>query len=254
MSSSEIIKSFGFDCIDLPDSAGNVIHCINTPFQYFDGNGISIYAEKVGEELLRFFDAGTTIFHMAGSGIHFRTKRCIKPIEKIVNEAGASLSDDGEISYITPINEAAKGFGKTLNAIINIANWESENVGISSDITTLVAEVEMYLRQINPKEEIQFEQKLNGISGRDNTFDFLLMGELIDVVSSHPQSTAAEVKKLADIRGVRSQMAIPIKVIIDDRINPQRASQEALIISRFADVLLLTNLFKKLPTLNQTIN
>lgn len=245
MNCTEIIKSLGLDCIILPSSDGKPIHCISTPFDYFDGDGIHLYAEELGG-LVRFFDAGDTLFHVAGSGIKFRDKRSIKPIQKLVEEAGAQLSEGGEISTLATSEDSREGFRKTLTAILNIAGWEAENAGVSTDVTSLASEVEIYLREWKPDHEFLYDQPLAGISGRSHSFSFLIDGELIDVVSSAPQSTASEIRKLADIRGIPSQADTPIRVIIDDRSNSERARQEALILSRFADTWLLTALQNKI--------
>lgn len=241
MNCAEIIKSLGLNCKILPASDGKPIHCISTPFDYFDGDGIHLYAEELGD-LVRFFDAGDTLFHVVGSGIKFRDKRSIKPIKKLVEDAGAMLSDDGEISALSPTGDSREGFKKTLAAILNVAAWEAENSGISTDVTSLTSEVEIYLREWKPEHEFLYEQPLAGISGRSHFFSFLVDGELIDVVSSAPQSTASEIRKLADIRGIPSQANTHIRVIIDDRGNPERAREEAMILSRFADTWLLTAL------------
>ena len=120
MNCTEIIKSLGLDCIILPSSDGKPIHCISTPFDYFDGDGIHLYAEELGGRV-RFFDAGDTLFHVAGSGIKFRDKRSLKPIQKLVEEAGAQLSEGGEISTLATSEDSREGFRKTLTAILNIA-------------------------------------------------------------------------------------------------------------------------------------
>lgn len=241
MNCAEIIKSLGLNCKILPASDGKPIHCISTPFDYFDGDGIHLYAEELGD-LVRFFDAGDTLFHVVGSSIKFKDKRSIKPIKKLVEDAGAMLSDDGEISMLAPTKDSREGFKKTLAAILNVAAWEAENAGISTDVTSLTSEVEIYLREWKPRHEVLLEQPLTGISGRPHSFSFLIDGELIDVVSSLPQATAAEIRKLADIRGIPSQADTRIRIIIDDRNNAERAHEEALILSRFADVLPFTAL------------
>lgn len=241
MNCTELLKSLGLSCKILPSFDGKPIHCISTPFEYFDGDGIHLYAEELGG-FMRFFDAGDTLFHVAGSGIKFRDKRSIKPIQKLVEEAGAQLSEDGEISALATSKDSKEGFRKALTAILNIAGWEAENTGISTDVTSLVNEVEIYLREWKSGYELLRDQPLAGISGRAHSFSFLIDGELIDVVSSAPQSTSSEIRKLADIRGIPSQVDTPIRVIIDDRSNSERARQEALIISRFADTWLLTSL------------
>jgi len=241
MNCTELLKSLGLNCKTLPSSDGKPIHCISTPFEYFDGDGIHLYAEELGG-LMRFFDAGDTLFHVAGSGIKFRDKRSIRPIQKLVEEAGAQLSEGGEISTLVTSKDSRDGFRKTLIAILNIVGWEAENSGISIDVTSLASEVEIYLREWKPNHEFLYDQPLAGISGRAHSFSFLVDGELIDVVSSAPQSTASEIRKLADVRGIPSQADTPIRVVIDDRNNSERARQEALILSRFADTWLLSAL------------
>jgi hypothetical protein len=235
-------------CRTLPTVDGAPVHCISTPFQYFDGDAVHLFAEEMGE-LVRFFDSGDTLFHASGSSINFKDKRGMKPLQRIVGDAGATLSDDGEISALAPKTDARNGFRKVMSAVLGIVSWEAENAGISTDATNLASEVEVYLREWKPKRDFLYEQPLSGISGRDHTFAFLLDGELIDVVSSSPQSTAAEVRKLADVRGIPSQSDTQIRVIIDDRVSPKRAQQEAMILSRFADVWLLSALQEtvKLP-------
>ena len=131
-------------------------------------------------------------------------------------------------------------------AVLSIASWEADNIGMSTDATTLTSEVEIYLRAWKPHHNILLDQPQTGISGRSHEFSFLVDGELIDVVSSMPQATAAEVRKLADVRGIPSQTETPIRIILDDRPNLARAKQEAMILSRFADVMFLTALQDKI--------
>lgn len=241
MDCNELFNSIGFRCRTLPAVDEKPIHCITTPFQYFDGDGVHLYAENLGR-FMRFFDSGDTMFHLYGSGIKFRNKRSIKSLQKLVTAAGAEMSDDGEISALVPVEDGQDGFRRAVAAILSVTQWEAENAGFSSDIVNLAAEVEIYLREWKPGHQVLVDQPLSGISGRPHKFAFMIDGELIDVVSSRPQSTAAEVRKLADVRGIRSQSEVPITVIIDDRPSPIRAKQEALILSRFADVMLLTSL------------
>lgn len=244
MNCNELFNSIGFRCRTLPAVDDKPIHCITTPFQYFDGDGVHLYAENLGR-FMRFFDSGDTMFHLYGSGIKFRNKRSIKPLQKLVAAAGAEMSDDGEISALVPLEDGQDGFKRAMAAILSIAQWESDNVGFSTDIVSLAAEVEIYLREWKFGHEVLVDQPLSGISGRPHKFAFMIDDELIDVVSSSPQATAAEVRKLADVRGIRSQSEVPILVVIDDRPNLERAKQEAMILSRFADVMLLTALREK---------
>jgi hypothetical protein len=244
MDCTQLFNSIGFRCRILPAVDGKPIHCITTPFRYFDGDGVHLYAENLGR-FMRFFDSGDTMFHLYGSGIKFRSKRSIKPLQKLVTSAGAEMSDDGEISALVPLEDGQDGFRRAMAAVLSVTHWEADNAGFSSDIVNLAAEVEIYLREWKLGHEVLIDQPLVGISGRPHKFAFMIDGELIDVVSSVPQSTAAEVRRLADVRGIRSQSDVPILVVIDDRPNPVRAKQEAMILSRFADVMLLTALQEK---------
>jgi hypothetical protein len=252
MNCTELFESMGFRCRHLTQSSGEVVHCISTPFEHFDGDGVHVFAEEIGPTV-RIFDAGDTMFHIAGSGIKFRDNRSIVPLRKMVRDAGAELSEDGEISALAASANVQAAFRSVITAILGLAGWESENAGMTADTTTLAAEVEMYLRQWKPGKDLLRDQPMSGISGRSHEFHFLLDGELIDVVSSRPQSTASEVRKLVDVRGITVNSSVDIRVIIDDRGNEERARQEALILSRFADVWMLSSLQSKIagPT---TIN
>lgn len=244
MNCSQLFTSIGFKCRRLVQPSGEVVHCLTTPFRHFDGDSIHIFAEELNS-LIRFFDGGDTLFHIEGSGIRFRDNRSITPVKRLVSTSGAELSDDGEISALVPVGNAREGFEKVVAAILAVSTWETENAGITSDATSLAAEVEFYLQQWKPGHEILHGQSMKGLSGRSHDFHFKIDGEFIDVVTSRPQSTAAEVRKLADVSGVPSQANVPFRVIIDDRGNAKRANEEAAILSRFADVWLLTNLHQK---------
>jgi hypothetical protein len=253
MDCTKLFESMGFRCRHLAQPSGEIVHCISTPFEYFDGDGIHVFAEEVGKTI-RIFDAGDAMFHIAGSGIRFRDNRSIAPLRKLARDAGAELSDDGEISALAAHSNAQVAFRSVVTAILGIAGWEAENAGMTSDTTALATEVEMYLRQWKPGKDLLRDQPMTGISGRTHDFHFLLDGELIDVVSSRPQSTAAEVRKLADVRGIVANADVYIRVVIDDRSNEERAKQEALILSRFADVWLLSSLQASVATGSAAIN
>lgn len=241
MDCTKLFENMGFRCRHLAQPGGEVVHCISTPFEYFDGDGVHVFAEEIGPTV-RIFDAGDAMFHIAGSGIKFRNSRSIAPLRKMVREAGAELSEDGEISALAASANAQSAFRNVMTAILGVAGWEAENAGMTADTTSLAGEVEMYLRQWKPGKDLLRDQPMSGISGRSHDFNFLLDGELIDVVSSRPQSTASEVRKLADVRGISVNASVDIRVIIDDRGNEDRARQEALILSRFADVWMLSSL------------
>ena len=253
MNCTDLFGAIGFGCTHLQQPDGSAIYCLSTPFQFYDGDGIHIFAEECGPAI-RFFDGGDTLFHVSGSGIKFRDNRSYTPIKRLVKDAGAELSDDLEISYLAAHRDLRTGFRKVLSAMLAIADWESQNAGLATDAITLAGEVEFYLQQWKPTANIIKGEKLPGLSGREYEFAFSIEGALIDVVSSHPQSTSAEVRKLADVTGIPAQSQADITVIIDDRGDAKRASQEAAILSRFADVWMLTSLQAKVAQPSSLLN
>lgn len=233
MNCQELFHHIGFKCQQLPQETGEPVFHISTPFQTFDGDGIRFFAEQIGSTI-RFFDAGYTLFHMLGVGLQFKNARALAPIRKLVNSTGASLSEDGEISAIASKENSQQSARQVLSAIIAVSSWEAENAGLADETVTLATEVEFFLRQWKPYAPLEREPKRTGISGREYEFDFLFDGTLVDVVSSRPQSTAAKVRKLADVTGIPSQHDMQMLVIIDDRADPIQAGQEATIIRQFA--------------------
>lgn len=249
MNCTDLFHHIGFKCQALPQEDSSQVFYISTPFQTFDGDGVKLFAEQV-ESNIRFFDAGHTIFHMLGSGLRFDTQRALAPIKKLVSAAGADLSDDGEISALASIEKAHEASRRALTAIIAASAWEAENAGLSDSTVTLAVEVEFFLKQWKPYAPLVRAPKIHGISGREYEFDFLFEDTLVDVVSSRPQSTAAKIRKLADVTGIPSQYEKPMLIIIDDRRNPQQAKQEAAILRQFAPTKTISWLEKQSPNDN----
>ncbi len=230
----ELFDAMGFQCQQLTQGSAPPVYHLSTPFQTFDGDGIGLFAET-DEDTIRIFDAGRTIFHIIGSaGIDLSDGRSMQPIKKLVDAAGAVLSDDGEIFMVSMRKDAEDCARRVLSAILAVSSWERDNVGIPSDGVRLASEVEFLLRQWKPSAPIESGRKGVGISGREYEFDLYQDGFLIDAVSSHPQATASVIRKLADVRGVPSQQDLKLLIIIDDRQDAIRATQEASIIRQFA--------------------
>lgn len=239
MNCLELFNAAGFHCQKMEQEHGGPVFHLSTPLRTFDGDGIRLFAEMVGPAV-RFFDAGYTIFHMLSSGIQLKDGRSMAPIKRLVDAAGAELSEDGEISALALPNQAHDAARKVLSAIMATTAWESDNVGLPADGVTLATEVEFFLRQWKPLAKIEKGQKRAGISGREYEFDFLFDGRLVDVVASRPQSTAAKVRKLADVTAIPSQEKLDMLIIIDDRADQEQAKQEAAILRQFAPTQTVT--------------
>lgn len=243
MSCFELIEKIGISCSRLPVS-GSEIYYIRTPFSYSDGDGIHVFAENLGNHI-RFFDDGDTLFHVLGTGISVNSKRDIFPIRNIVEKTGAILSDIGEIEILTQRSNLQEGFEKIIKSILSVSDWERENMVLPESAVSLANEVEIYLAEWKPNKPIRRNESLTGISGRLLRFEFFQDETYIDVISSTPQASAAEIRKLADIRGISSHSNTNMMVVLDDRSNQKKAREEAAVLSQFADVMMITSLQKK---------
>ena len=248
MSCFELIEKIGVSCSRVPVS-GSEIYYIRTPFSYADGDGVHVFAENLGNHI-RFFDDGDAIFHVLGTGISINSKRDIFPIRNIVEKMGAILSDTGEIEILTQTNNLQEGFEKIIKSILSVSDWERENIEIPENAVSLANEVEIYLAEWKPGKTIRKNESLTGISGRLLRFEFFQDEIYIDVISSTPQASAAEIRKLADIRGVSAHSNTNMMVILDDRPNQEKAREEAVVLSQFADVMMITSLQNKIRDIN----
>ncbi|MCM1500665.1 MAG: DUF1828 domain-containing protein [Clostridium sp.] len=237
------MKEIGVSCSRLPVS-GSEIYCITTPFFHEDGDGIHVFAETIGEHV-RFFDDGDTLFHVIGC-ISVKNKRDVLPIRNLVEKTGVILSDIGEIEVLSPKNRLQEGFNKIIRSILMVSDWEKENRMLPEDAISLANEVEIYLSEWKPNMPIKKNEVLTGISGRELKFEFLQDNTYIDVISSTPQASSAEIRKLADVRGVSVHSNTDMMVILDDRQNKERAKEEAAVLSQFADVMMMTVLKNKI--------
>lgn len=247
MNCQQLFSGIGFGCTRLETEGGTDVFQISTPFQFADGNALPVFVEH-DDPLLRFFDAGETLFQLLGSGIHLRDGRALAPVRKVVEEFGASLNDDGDIELITPPQYAREAFGHYVRAVMAVADWEKEHVGLPPGAASLAAEAENYLAMWKPNAHILRRQSLEGLSGRPHEFALLIDDEYIDVIPSRPQSTGAELRKLFDVRKSALNDGVKIRVIVDDRQNKERAKEEASIIGGLAIAWTMSDLITAAAT------
>jgi len=230
---SELPSIFGFECASVDTYRGGTALFVGLPFVYSDGEPVPLYVETEGDRI-RFFDNGDTLFHMAAIGLDVSDRRRWRPFHTIAAKYGVSLKDDGEFESWDRAANAPTAFARFLSTMLAAAEWERENIGLPADAHWLIDEVEFYLHAWKPKAKLDKLVSVDGFTGRAYEFDFRLDDELIDVIPASATATGGELRKLLDIRRMSGNRDIGIRVVIDDRRDPNRADNEAKIISGLA--------------------
>jgi len=101
----------------------------------------------------------------------------------------------------------------------------------------------MYLRAWRPDASVQMDpEPVVGFSGKTYSFQLALGQELIDTIAPHPNATGATLRKLVDLRNAPRNADLAIRVILDDRKQPEIAAQEASILGTLATTWTMTRL------------
>lgn len=236
---SQISKLIGISCHPLTED-GSVAY-IDTSFAFEDGASIPVFVEKVGNHV-RFFDDGETILHLRGRGLSLDDNRKTKFLKNLAAPTQVNLTEMGELETWAAINDAPKAFSRYLAAILAVARWEADQIGVATDLSLLISEVAMCLRVVKPQAEIVERPEYIGISGHKYKLDFKFDGDAVIATSPHPNAVSSAAKKLLDIRAAAENQGIKIVVVLDDRYDPDAAKKEGLILDSVANVWMMKRL------------
>jgi hypothetical protein len=213
---------------------------VHTAFAFKDGEAIPLFIEKIGPQV-RFFDDGATLLHFVGRGMSLDGKK-LKFIKSIAEPNGVVLNTDGELEIWTSQNEAPSAFARYLSTIVGIIDWEEKHIGVSTDISLLVEEIGLCLRALKPTSEIKSEPEYTGISGQKFKLDYFFDGFGIIGVTPHHASVGSALRKLIDIKGKAENADLQILAIMDDRVDPEGARKETLVMEAIAKVWKMSKL------------
>lgn len=217
---------------------------ILTPFTFSDGDGIELFAQELGPQVL-FFDDGFTLQHLSTIGINVGlNKKRWQPLKTIAKSYGVTLSDSGVFETLCAASNPSNGFARMVSTLLGVASWEREQAGVSLDSTWLVEEVALYLRAWKPASNLIERASAKGFSGRTLSFDFELDDQFVDAVPAHSASTGAELRKIVDMRSNSTYRDKEVLVVVDDRVNVDSAKQELSIISQVATAWSMSSLIK----------
>jgi hypothetical protein len=231
----------GFDCYPISED-GNIA-MIQTPLTFDDGDGVPVFVQYTNGQV-RFFDDGQVILHFVGRGLGFDSKRKSRFIRTAAEPHGVTLTESGELEVWAALEQASPAFAKYLSTLVAITTWERDQRGVSTDVSLFVEEVAMGLRAWKPSAELFEEPEYEGVSGHVYKLDFRFDGAGVLATSAHPNAINSAVKKLLDIRTAPGNQDLKLLAVIDDRIDPDGAKQESLIIQSVSNAMLFTDLQK----------
>lgn len=229
-----------YDCRPVSTLAGDPALEIGTPFSFADGTAIVFYLVDQGAHAL-LSDNGDTFAHLRAVGLDpFRREMAIR---NTLYPYGLALEPNGEIRALGPKNATAHIVATYISGLLAIAAQERGWLGVPATVNDFADDVEQYLRLWKPEEKLVKHPKLKGISRQEHVFDFMLGNELVDVITPSHQATGGLMRKLGDVLSAPGEHP-KIRVIVDDRLDFDRAETERQIIGSMASAMLFSSLLK----------
>ena len=234
MNCDQFAQLIGMRCEPQPMQDGSSCLAVVTPFSFFDGDGLSLFARTVGDQV-HLFDDGQTLFWLHGLGHRgLDDRRSWRPLRSALERYSVVLSDDATIEVMAPLAQAAGAFARMVSGMLAVDAWARDAAGAESS-PLLDDEAALYLRAWRPDSEVvQHPEPLVGISGQAHSFSMLQAGEYIDTIGPSRAASGAELRKLVDLRSSATHPELDVRVIVDDRKQPERAMQEIVILGRVA--------------------
>lgn len=231
-------QNLAYDCRPVRTVNGDAACEIGTPFSFADGTAIVFYIVDQGTHAL-LSDNGDTLAHLRSVGLDpFKREAAIR---SMLQPFGIALESNGEIRALGPKDTTAHIVAAYISGLLAVATQERAWLCVPESVNDLADQVEHYLRLWRPADKLVRHPRLIGISRHEHTFDFMLGSELVDVISPSHQATGGLMRKVGDILSAADSPP-RIRVIIDDRLNFERAETERQIIGSMACAMLFSRL------------
>ena len=228
-----------FDCVPIRGVHGEHGIEIGTPFSYADGSAIVLYALEEGNRIL-LSDNGEMLAHLEAVGLP--VGRRIAMLRERLAPFGLTLGDKGDVRVLVPAQQGAHLLAVAISGLLAVAEWEREQVGLDEQTQNLADEAEILLREWKPGAPLERRPKIKGQSKREHTFAFLVDGEYIDVIPANHTATGATMRKAGDVKNSPYLTGREIRVVVDDRRDPDRAEVERQILGSLVRAMTLTKL------------
>ena len=232
-----ISETLGLTCHPLTDDG--LVAMLDSPFKYPDGDEVPIFIEKLGPQI-RFFDDGGAILHLLGRGISLDGHRKTKFIRNLTEPFQVGLNEKGELEIWSTETDAPAAFANYISAMLSLAKWEGDQVGVSTDLSLFLDEVAICLQAWKPGSVITTAPEYQGISGHLYRLDFAVDRDAVLAITPHHAPVSSAAKKLPDIRAVEAHAKLKIIVVVDDRQERDAARREGLVLESVASVMMMS--------------
>lgn len=232
-----------YDCRTITGLSGEAGLEIGTPFSLPDGSAISLYLMPVGDHIL-LSDNGDTLFRLGSMGLDVWQGMRLRALRETASTRNMSIGERGDLQMISQKQNAAHAFAEAITAILSISDWASLQLKAEVKQRDIIAEAEPYIIARSPTAKLKVRPKVRGQSQAEHTFDFLHGSDLIDVIAPHPAGTGGVMRKIGDVTNGPFLGNLSPLIIVDDRDDPAKASNEMGIIASIARVQSFTDLMR----------
>lgn len=244
------ILSNSLTCRQVRTARGEMQY-LSLPYHLTDGACLSAYVVKQGQNYL-VSDDGTTIFKIRCNDVDLSDRRRWQSLRNIAERYSYDIDDSGAIRKIYPADRVDEIAGELLLMMAEVVNWEISVQETGDFDLTLHAHVEELLTALY-KAPPEPNIAVVGPHGAKYSFDFYVGETYIDAFKPHAITTGSKLRKLHDL--ARLDVDMKFMMVIDDRFDPVKASEEMGIFSDIASSTLLSSLERRVggigsPALN----
>lgn len=215
-----------YDCHALSAVGGGSCLEIGTPFSLPDGSAINLYITHTQQGQIRVSDNADTLFQLGGMGIDVWQSARTTALRSMLARSKMQLGSSGDAYIISQPQHAANAFALAITGLLSVSAWASDQLGDTAPVVDIVAELEPYIIARNPSALFKRHPRIKGASNSVHQFDFQHGSDLIDIIGANPNATGSAMRKAGDIQnGPFSEHLMPL-IVVDDRVDPDRAMNE----------------------------
>lgn len=219
-----------FDCRPVPTLDGKSCLEIGTPFSLPDGSAINLYLVEHGAHV-RISDNGDTLFQLHGMGLDVWQPQRFSALREHASGLKLHLEKNGELFMLANADKAAAGFAVAMAGLIGISHWAAEKMGEPAPGVDLAIKMQPFIVARNPGAGLERNFQVQGASRVKHRFDFRHGTDLIDVIPANAISTGGVMRKVGDVINGPFCDGLKPLIIVDDSMDPERASAEIGILS-----------------------
>lgn len=204
---------------------------IGTPFVMAGGSPITLYLIDQGSTVL-VSDNGDTLANLSGTGLD--PFRSLPVLRRKTQRYGLTLTTQGAFEALARADAAPWALAQAISGLIQVADWGADAMRAKRPAVDLAQEALPYIVARDKRAVVERNRAIIGASNTTHVFDIRHGEDLIDVIAPKAQATGAEMRKVGDVQNGPFAEGLRPLIIVDDRFDPIRASQELSILASIA--------------------